>query len=209
MDTALQPRTRGVEPAGPGDEDLLRAAAYRLLGRLLAAPPDGGLLGRLQAIEVPAEAGQGLAVAWRSLGLAAERASVEAVADEFQDLFIGLGRGELVPYGSWYLTGFLMERPLALLRRELAALGFERQPGVCEPEDHAGALCEVMAMLIGGAERAPHAQQQRFFEQHLGSWLGRFFADLRGARSGRFYRAVGQLGEQFIGVEQQYYAMLA
>ncbi|MEZ5449041.1 MAG: molecular chaperone TorD family protein [Thiolinea sp.] len=92
--------------------------------------------------------GDELAIAMAGLGLAAQHADPADVDDEFHDLFIGLGRGEVVPYGSWYLTGFLMEKPLGQLRQELRVLGFEREPNVYEPEDHAAALCEVMALLI-------------------------------------------------------------
>ncbi|MEI9806344.1 MAG: molecular chaperone TorD family protein [Pseudolabrys sp.] len=45
--------------------------------------------------------------------------TVEHVEREFFNLFIGVGRGELMPYGSFYLTGFLHERPLARLREDL------------------------------------------------------------------------------------------
>ena len=164
---------------------------------------------KLRLCGLPAETGGGdeLAAAWGALGLAAGRTSPEEAAEEYQDLFIGLGRGELVPYGSWYLTGFLMEKPLAQLRRDLARLGFNRREGVNEPEDHAGALCEVMSMLIGDGGPDSATLQQAFFEAHMGGWMGRFFNELQGAKTGRFYRAVGQLGEAFIEVEQQYYAM--
>ena len=128
-----------------------------------------------------------------------------ALAQEYQDLFIGLGRGEVVPYGSWYMTGFLMDRPLAVLRGELEALGFERQEGVAEPEDHAAALCETMAMLV--SEGHPIEVQQRFFQNHMGPWMGRFFRDLNEARSAAFYRAVGQFGEQFMEFESGYLTM--
>lgn len=189
-------------------EESLRAGAYTLLARLLAMPPDGELLDRLAAVEVDGQTGPGLASAWGMLALAARRTTPEAAAEEYQALFIGLGRGELVPYASYYLTGFLMERPLALLRRDLAALGFEREAEVCEPEDHAAALCEVMALLVDGEGSAAMPEVQRaFFDAHLASWMGRFFADLRESHNGRFYRAVGQFGEAFVGNEQRYYAM--
>jgi TorA maturation chaperone TorD len=128
------------------------------------------------------------------------------VAQEYQDLFIGVGRGEVVPYGSWYMTGFLMDKPLALLRTDLQALGFERQPQVKEPEDHAGALCETMAMLI--AEGRTLDVQRRFFHGHMGPWMKPFFRDLGDARAAAFYRAVSQFGGQFIEFEEGYLTML-
>lgn len=189
-------------------EDELRANAYGLLGNLLARVPSAELLERLSQIEVTeGEQNNNMAAAWRTLALAAERASREAVDDEYHALFIGIGRGELVPYGSWYLTGFLMERPLAQLRQDLKKLGFERQEDVKEPEDHAGALMEIMSMMILDTGIGGH-EQKRFFDRHLEPWIGKFFEDLQNARSAGFYSAVGVLGTQFIEVEKQYLAML-
>jgi TorA maturation chaperone TorD len=108
-----------------------------------------------------------------------------------------VGRGELMPYGSWYLTGFLMEQPLARLRGELSELGFARRDGVKEPEDHAAALCDVMAMISTGEDAASLDVQTGFFSRHIAPWMGRFFRDMQQAPSARFYRAVGQLGEQY------------
>lgn len=189
-------------------EDAVRADAYRLLGALLTRAPDGALMERLQGIEVPEdEHSSSMAAAWKMLAMAAQRSSLEAVDDEYHALFIGIGRGEVVPYGSWYLTGFLMERPLAQLRRDLKILGFERQEEVKEPEDHAGALMEIMCMIVLDANIGPHEEKQ-FFSRHLEPWIGKFFKDLQNARSASFYSAVGVLGERFIEVEKQYLAML-
>jgi TorA maturation chaperone TorD len=112
-----------------------------------------------------------------------------------------------MPYSSWYLTGFLMEQPLAKLRSDLKRLGFERQEGVCEPEDHAAALCETMA-LLAGSDSSQLAVQAEFFEAHVGTWMARFFREMQEAPSARFYRAVGQLGEQFIETDQRYLEMV-
>ena len=138
---------------------------------------------------------------------AAARGTPGVLGDEYLALFIGLGRGEVVPYGSWYMTGFLMEQPLARLRSDLAELGIERQEGVREPEDHAAALCDAMALLISGDDPAPVALQSRFFARHMEPWMGKFFRDLQQAPSARFYRAVGQLGEQFMDVETRAFGM--
>ena len=175
----------------------------------------GDLTGELAALEVVAAAEpenpaaiNRLAVAWRMLARSADRATPGEVADEYQSLFIGLGRGELVPFGSWYLTGFLMEQPLARLRTDMQKLGFERQDDVSEPEDHAAALCEIMALLA--EEGAPDSleSQATFFDTHIGPWMARFFRDMQEAVSARFYRAVGQLGEQFIETDQRYLEMV-
>jgi len=191
------------------DEDSARADVYALLGALLAKPPDAAFLAHFEQIPVsdPAEDGT-LAAAWATLKIAAARADPAALREEYHDLFIGIGRGELVPYGSWYVTGFLMEKPLAELRIDLKRFGLERQDAVHEPEDHAGALCETMSLLVLSREDVPFGEQQQFFERHVAPWMGRFFGDLAAANAARFYRAVGLLGERFIDVEREYFRML-
>ena len=200
-----------VEPVLPppfvSEDDAVRANTYGLLAALLASPPRRELFDRLSGIDAPADGGGELATAWRVLKLAAERADVEAVDDEYHDLFIGIGRGELIPYGSWYLTGFVMDKPLAVLRADLAALGFERQEDVKEPEDHAAALLETMALVIASPEHVLDVQR-RFFERHVATWMRAFFADLQTAGSARFYRAVGQFGGQFMTFEMQYLSIV-
>ena len=188
-------------------EDRLRADTYRVLGRLLAAPPDEETLNLLAASGVGREDSL-LGVAWRLLAQAADRATAPGVADEYQTLFIGLGRGELIPYASWYLTGLLMEQPLATLRDDMRRLGFERRDEVSEPEDHAGALCEIMAFLVTEEHPESLQTQARFFERHISPWMPRLFRDMQSARSAHFYRAVGQLGEQFIETDQHHLEMV-
>jgi TorA maturation chaperone TorD len=204
---ATQDATAAAGIAPPEPEDRLRADTYRVLGRLLAAPPDAETLGLFAQSPVSNEDNL-LAVAWRMLAMSAGRAAPEDVADEYQSLFIGLGRGELVPFGSWYLTGFLMEQPLARLRADMRKLGFEREEGVSEPEDHAAALCEMRALLAEEGGPGSLEAQADFFETHIGTWMTRFFRDMQQASTARFYRAVGQLGEQFINTDQRYLEMV-
>ena len=183
----------------------LRAGTYALLAALLSHPPDQELLNRLRTIEDDdAQKGKDLQRAWLRLKQAADRAEPQALEHEYQILFIGLGRGELIPYGSWYLTGFLMEKPLGDLRNELLELGFERQPDVHEPEDHVAALCDVMSQLIADE---PISIQSRFFGNHLAPWVQRFFRDLEQTPAADFYRAVGCLGRSFTEFEARYLAM--
>ena len=189
-------------------EDRARADVYALLGALLAASPGERTLEMLRALPGADSEDGDLMAAWAMLKQAADHAEAEALASEYHDLFIGIGRGELVPYGSWYVTGFLMERPLAELRVDLTRLGFERIEEVHEPEDHVAALCETMS-LIANDDTVPFEQQREFFRKHLEPWVGRFFADLQGAQSASFYRAVGLVGERFIQIEQTYLAMSA
>jgi TorA maturation chaperone TorD len=202
----MKPEADPAAGSAVTDEDQqARAGVYSLLGALLAAPPDNRLLDALR--NLPPGAGL-LAPAWEQLRQAARQARPERLQDEYHALFIGLGRGELAPYGSWYLTGFLMEKPLAQLRADLRRMGFARQEGVAEPEDHAAAVCEVMAMTIT-ENRLTFQEQSAFFSTHLGSWLPRFFQDLEQAESADFYRAVGGLGTRLMAVEQAYFAMPA
>ncbi len=197
-----------VSPDTVNGEDRARAQVYALLGALLARPPHEALLKALREIAVPAsEVGSDMAATWELLKQAAERVQSATVEDEYQELFIGVGRGELMPYGSWYMTGFLMEKPLAELRVDLKRLGFECKEDVHEPEDHVAALCETMS-LIAGSPEATLETQREFFEKHLAPWMGRFFGDLATAKSARFYRAVGLLGEKFFEVERAYLEML-
>jgi TorA maturation chaperone TorD len=203
-----EPATSTAPDAEP--EDQVRGHTYSLLGHLLAAPPDQQTLDLLISIDPgPDTEGTLLGAAWQMLQTAATRTDVQQLDDEYHELFIGIGRGELIPYGSWYVTGFLMEQPLATLRADLERMGFARQEGVHEPEDHAAALCEVMSICAAGADAIPLEQQAAFFARHMGPWIGRFFRDMQSARSARFYRAVGQLGEQFIDIETQAFRMAA
>jgi TorA maturation chaperone TorD len=129
------------------------------------------------------------------------------VDTEYHKLFIGVGHGEVLPYGSWYMSGLIMDRPLALVRRDLTALGLERQPRVRDSEDHLGALCEAMAIIIGSEGEITLESQKAFFKAHLAPWAAHFFTDLQEAGSAHFYRAVGRLGEEFMKFEEQYLAM--
>src|SRR5262247_173195 len=203
----LRPDLYAEHPGTAGDVDEVdaaRAQEYALLSVLLARAPDAGLLERLGALRGDASP---LGLAHAALAEAAERTSVERVGREYFDLFIGLGRGELLPYGSYYLTGFLHERPLARLRAHLDQLGIERAEGQAEPEDHAAILCEIMAGLVSRRFAAPAGADRGMFEQHLSPWIGRFFADLERAESADFYRRIGTVGRVFIEVETEAFAL--
>ena len=192
------------QDAGEGS---LRTHLYALLSRLMSSPPDGEVLSLLQTVEVRDPDGDvDLGSAWNDLRKIAGEMSIDELDDEFHTLFIGLGRGELVPHGSWYLTGYLMEKPLVELRTDLAALGVERQAEVREPEDHAAALCDVMVLLEGDGGGASYLTQAAFFQKHIEPWMGRFFHDMQVAKSAQFYRAVGLFGERFMEIESEYFA---
>ncbi|HTV29386.1 MAG TPA: molecular chaperone TorD family protein [Xanthobacteraceae bacterium] len=194
-------------PADQTDEiDVARGQQYALLAVLLARAPSAELLARIATVRGDASP---LGVAYAALAEAAAAANVERIEREFFDLFIGIGRGELLPYGSYYLTGFLNERPLARVRADLERLGIERVTGHVEPEDHAAVLCDIMAGLADGRFKAASGADRDFFEKHLAPWIGRFFADLEDAQSGNFYRRVGMVGRLFVVVESQAFTLAA
>jgi TorA maturation chaperone TorD len=188
------------------DEQRYRAGAYGLLAALLRAVPDQMLLDHVVALSPQSDAeADALAEAMASLADAARSYSPAQIEDEYHSLFIGIGKGEVVPYGSWYLTGYLMEQPLSDLRDDLRALGFERSADTHEPEDHAAAIFEVFSVMI--ADASSLAEQKRFFDSHMKTWLERFFADLGNARSADFYKPVAQFGAAFIKLELAYLSM--
>jgi TorA maturation chaperone TorD len=190
------------------EEDQLRAHWYALLGRLLAAAPDEQTLAVVRGLSGD-QTDLGQAV--KALAAAARAARPHALEEEYFNLFIGVGQGELLPFASYYLTGFLNEKPLARLRGDMAELGIARVDEVREPEDHIASLCEMMSGLITGAFGAPLdlARQRTFFDTHVGSWAPRFFEDLEAAGSAAFYMPVGTIGRLFMAIESEGFAMAA
>ena len=180
--------------------DELRGSEYALLAVLLGAAPNADLLTRVAGLRGDATA---LGMAHLELADAARAAQESAVSREYFNLFIGVGRGELLPYGSWYQTGFLHERPLARVREDLDALGVERDGPSKEPEDHIAILCEVMAGMAQGRFEGDLDAQARFFERHIEPWAARFFADLELCAAASFYKSVARVGRTFIELEAE------
>ncbi|MPY70337.1 MAG: molecular chaperone TorD [Alphaproteobacteria bacterium] len=211
-ETVREDRDAGDQDEGTdreiAPEDELRANAYALLAVLLRREPDMGTLRQLAALASDeTDMGQALG----ALAEAARAADPEAVTEEFETLFIGVGESEIRPYGSYYLTGFMYEKPLAAVRAAMADLGIARAEGVAEPEDHIAALCETMCALITGALGRPVglAAQRAFFDAHIAPWAGRLFQDLETAESAAFYRRVGTIGRLFMRIEAQSFEMAA
>src|SRR5256714_1861305 len=201
----LRPDLYREQPTATVDEiDLARSEEYALLAALLSRSPNADLLAGLARLGGDPSP---LGLAHMAIAEAASRVAAEAIEREYFNLFIGLGRGELLPYGSYYLTGFLNERPLARLRDDLATFGVERVEGNYEPEDHAATLCEIMAGIAGGRFPAPAGAERRLFEKHMAPWIGRFFGDLERAEGADFYRQVGTLGRLFIEIEMEAFAL--
>lgn len=197
----------GKMMAGDIEEvDAARAQEYALLAALLVRAPDAGLLSRISQLRADASP---LGLAHAALADAAARTNAENVEREFFDLFIGVGRGELMPYGSYYLTGFLHERPLARLREDLAKIGIARAERVVEPEDHAGILCEIMSGLASCRLPAPPDSDRLIFDKHMAPWITRFFVDLENAESADFYRRLGSVGRTFMNIETEAFELPA
>jgi TorA maturation chaperone TorD len=184
------------------DEDRQRADLYNFLGLLLAAPPDEMLLAQTAGLSGD-ESDLGQAIT--SLAKLAKLSKPRTVESEFNALFIGLGRGELLPYASYYMTGFLNEKPLATLRTDMAAQGLARSETVFEPEDNIASLMESMGALIVGRFGAPADldRQRTFFNKHIAPWASHFFGDLEGAKGSVFYAPVGTVGRVFMEIETE------
>ncbi|WP_282064317.1 TorD/DmsD family molecular chaperone [Aliiroseovarius marinus] len=190
------------------EEDRLRADLYNFLGVLLAGPPDQMVLDQTAGLSGDdSPLGTGV----NALAKIAKLSKPKAVESEFNRLFIGLGRGELLPYASYYLTGFLNEKPLAILRQDMAARGLTRAENVYEPEDNIASLMEMMGALIVGrfGDPATLEDQRTFFNRHIAPWAGHFFSDLEAAKNSVFYAAVGQVGRAFMEIEAEGFRMTA
>ncbi|MDM5147978.1 molecular chaperone TorD family protein [Candidatus Persebacteraceae bacterium Df01] len=185
-------------------EEGARANSYALLAAVLRAPPDLSLLNDIATLPKP-EANDDCAKTLSALIVAAT--TDENLADDYHELFIGLGRGKVVPYGSWHITGSMMEKPLVLLRNDLDMLGITRQKNVVEPEDHAAVLCELMALLCAESRPDAFARQKKIFDAHLSKWIEIFFEDVSAQAASDFYRAAGNFGTALMHFEKRYFSM--
>ncbi len=189
-------------------EDRLRADFYNFLGLLMAAPPDQMLLDQVAGLTGD-ETDLGQAI--QAMSRVAKVTKPAAAEREFNALFIGLGRGELLPYASYYLTGFLNEKPLAQLRNDMAARGITRAQNVFEPEDNIASLMEMMAGMIVGRFGTPATldDQKAFWNKHIGPWAAHFYSDLEGAENSVLYASIGTAGLVFMEIEREAFRMTA
>jgi TorA maturation chaperone TorD len=192
-------------------EELARAELYGLLSRLWIGPPDEALLEQFSvAVTQAPEDGGFLEMPWQALVSAMRETDVATATDEYDTLFMGLGRSEVMLYGSYYLAGYLNEKPLAALRGDLARLGLARDETRAETEDHIAHGLEVMRYLIAGEDVGVCnlEQQRRFFRDHLQPWVGRLCEAVAAHHQARLYKAVAALTEAFIVVETQAFDMI-
>lgn len=187
-------------------EAQVRSNTYSILASLLSSTPSLDLLDYLKHIATPADADEDVGEmghAWLALKSAALEVDIDKLDDEFHTLFIGVGRGAIVPFGSWHITGFLMDKPLSELRDDLKALGIESDENEKDPEDHIAALCECMSLIIN-ADDIDESRERQFFIRHIKPWAEKFFQELQAASSAAFYKPVGALGQAFMQLESQY-----
>lgn len=204
-----------IEPSGSPNaaneqvgEERSRAQVYRLLATLLSRPPDTQTLQIVRDLSGD-ETAFGNAI--NTLAKQAGQTTPQALEREYHDLFIGITRGELLAFGSYYLTGFLNEKPLATLRSDMAAFGIARRSGERDPEDHIASILEIMAGLIDGSWTVPASleDQKRFAQKHLFSWAPHFFRDLQGAKNAVFYASVAEVGQLFMAIERAGFEMVS
>jgi len=187
----------------------MRTDAYVLLGALLTNVPTDGVISMVRNLGWEEDLPFAIQSALAALRQAGELHSTETIALEYQRIFVGLGSGELVPYASWYLEKMIQSTPLVRIRQDLQRLGIARQAESGESEDHAGGLCEIMALLSRPGDGVPEQEQATFFFTHIGSWMERFFMDLQNVKNASFYPMVGGLGRCFLAAENEYLGSVA
>ena len=193
-------------PIEIAEEDALRADMYDFIASLLRTEPSDELIAQVALLQ-----GDKTPIGSACLTLAHLAKSIDngLIRNEYVSLFIGVGRGEILPFASYYLTGFLNEKPLASLRQDMAAIGIVRADGVKDPEDHIASLCDMMAGLIRGQFGRPFslAEQASFFKKHLAPWGGLSFSDLESAKNAVFFAPVGSIGKAFMDIESKAFDM--
>ena len=182
----------------------MRTDCYVLLAALLTNPPGEELIGLIRSLQWDEDIPAGMQRQLLALKQACSKCSEKEIADEFHRLFVGLGRGDLVPYGSWYREKMIQSMTLAAIRNDLERFGLTRQPDSYESEDHAGVLCEIMALISQAENGLPHEEQAIFFDRHLAPWMPLFFKDMQAAGSVEFYLAVGGFAAFFLEAESEY-----
>jgi TorA maturation chaperone TorD len=201
MEASLQ-----FETPDRGEEEA-RADLYGLLAVLFYQPPTNEILDSIA--NAPSDGTGELPDAWRELQQACRQHDPESARDEYESLFVGVGKPEIFLYGSWYLSGFMMEKPLVKLRSDLLAFGLEREDDVTESEDHIASLCEVMRHLIVSEDvlHGSIATQKHFFAAHMQPWIRTMCDTVIQHPQARFYAPVAKLAQAFFAIEMQAFDM--
>ena len=188
------------------NEDQLRADMYSFLANLLRAEPSAELVDQLTKLESD-ESPIGKSI--KTLSKLASSLDLPTIRDEYVRIFIGVGRGEILPFASYYLTGFLKDKPLAKLRNDMKEIGIELAENVKEPEDHIASLFDMMSGLILGkfSKRFSIGEQKEFFNKHLASWVDLLMRDIESSRIAVFYSPIGTIGREFMEIERSSFSM--
>ena len=188
------------------EEDALRADMYGFLAALLRSEPSDELIAKVVCLNGDDSA---LGEACSTLAKLADSLDSGMIRNEYVELFVGVGRGEVLPFASYYLTGFLNDRPLANLRGEMDAIGIKRAEGVREPEDHIASLFDIMVGLIRGDYGRVYsvAEQGTFFAKHIEPWGQLLMRDVEEAKTAIFYAPVGTMGRVFLEIESKAFEM--
>ena len=198
---------RFEQPRSISEEDQVRADFYAFLANCFYRAPDERLLQAIMISPEPVAASDGvLTDAWAALAAASGVVTPDALSEEFETLFVGVGRAHVMLYGSYYQAGFLNEKPLAELRTDLACMGFSRDGAVRETEDHIAALCDVMRALILGDVASPPATleaQRRFFTKHLQPWIFKCCDATINNENSNYYKRVAAFAKVFFQIEIQ------
>ena len=201
---SAEPQAEGKGPLAPEEE--ARANLYALVGRLFYEAPDSILLAEISREEAGSveEAGA-IPEAWRALRAAARSAFPVMLKQEFDTLFVGVGRAQVTPYTSHYVSGSLPDRHLVRLREQLAQWGLARRSAAFEVEDHVSGICDVMRYLI--LEGRSGEDQRSFFREFVYPGMTPFLDALSAAASPVFYRWVADFARAFIEIERAAFEM--
>lgn len=188
------------------NEDQLRSDMYSFLANLLRAEPSAELVNQLTKLESD-ESPIGKSI--KTLSKLASSLDLPTIRDEYVRIFIGVGRGEILPFASYYLTGFLKDKPLAKLRNDMKEIGIQLAENVKEPEDHIASLFDMMSGLILGkfSKKFSIGEQKEFFNKHLAPWVDLLMRDIESSRIAVFYSPIGTIGREFMEIERSSFSM--
>ena len=195
-------------PTALAPEDLARANLYGLVSRLFYGPADPNLLAEIcrgGEDGEQEEATGGLVPAWRELQEACRSAYPAVVKQEYDTLFVGVGKAEVTPYLSAYAEAAAPDQYLVRLREQLAAWGLARREMVFEVEDHISGVSDVMRWLVAAGRSLQ--EQHRFFESFAYSGAVPFCAAVQKAASARFYKPVAGFALSFLELEKTAFDM--
>ena len=188
------------------EEDQLRADMYSFLASLFRSEPDSDLINQLKVLESD-DSPIGKSI--KTLSKLALSLDLPTIRDEYVRIFVGVGRGEILPFASYYLTGFLKDKPLAKLRQDMEKIGIKLEDNVKEPEDHIASIFDMMAGLIVGKfnKKFSIAEQRDFFNKHLAPWVDLLMRDIESSKIAVFYSPIGTIGKEFMEIERSSFSM--